>query len=215
MNRFKEKRIPNIISLTLISLIAVAIIASWIVAALSSGDEVRSLLNSEGIRWLFGSFSENMAGPLLTWLLLLAMAWGIIHESHILTDSIKPFKQSSSDSKTDSSALLSFRQKYAFRIVLAELVFFILIGLSLTVVPHAILLSVTGHLFPSTFSISFIPVLAIILIVVSATYGKLCGYLSSVSDVFGALTHGIGTAAPWIIVYMLAQELYHIIVYAF
>ena len=51
----------------------------------------------------------------------------------------------------------------------------VVIMLLLTVVPHAILLSVTGELFPSAFSSSLIPSLSFVLIVMSLSYGVASG----------------------------------------
>ena len=40
----------------------VLILASWIISSIKPEWGVRSLLSGEGIRWLFGNFTENISG---------------------------------------------------------------------------------------------------------------------------------------------------------
>jgi len=146
-----------------------------------------------------------MAGPLLVWLIFFAMAYGVVDRSALFSDWVASWR----------GQQLSYRQKFAYRIVFFLLAFFLLLALLLTVLPHAVLLSVTGHLIPSSFSSSFVPALAFVLIVLSATYGKLCGRFAGSSDIFNALSKGISAAAPFFIPFLLAEELWYIVLYVF
>ena len=98
---------------------------------------MRSLISSEGIRWFFGSWQTIFASPLLVWLILCLIAWGSIRKFGLL----KLF--------TSHSSLLPFRDRLALRFSLVFLVIYLVILALLTLAPHAILLSATGHLFPS------------------------------------------------------------------
>lgn len=51
------------------------VLASWLVSAVMPDTSMRSLLSPEGIRWFFGHFTENMAQPLLVWIVLLYVAF--------------------------------------------------------------------------------------------------------------------------------------------
>ena len=79
--------------------------------------------------------------------------------------------------------------------------------LLLTAVPHAILLSVTGSLFPSSFSHSILPVLCFTVIVCALTIGFSNDHLHTVSDIYRALTYGIQVAALLIPLYIISAEL--------
>ena len=48
------------------------ILVSWLLTAAVPEASMRSLLSSEGIRWFFGHFSDNLATPVLVWLLLVS-----------------------------------------------------------------------------------------------------------------------------------------------
>ena len=51
---------------------------SWLVTAVAPQLYTRSLLSGEGIRWFLGRFADNLAHPLLVWLILIAIAWGAL-----------------------------------------------------------------------------------------------------------------------------------------
>jgi aminobenzoyl-glutamate transport protein len=79
----------------------------------------------------------------------------------------------------------------------------------LTAVPHAILLSVSGDLFPSGFSRSIVPVVTFTVSVMSVSFGAVSGNLKRVEDVVEAMTIGLGWGSPLIIIYIvLCQLLY-------
>ena len=168
---------------------------SWLINAAMPESQVRSLLGSEGIRWFFGSFVNNVATPPLVWLLVAAIAYGATRESGIL-EAIRM-----------KNAERRYRQTFALRIAVVATVLFLGILAFLTLMPHAALLSATGQLFPSSFSRSCIPAVAFCIIVNALIYGVLAGRLRSLDDVVVALTRGIAVAAPLILLYVLIAEL--------
>ena len=173
------------------------VILSWLISA-TRMEGVRSLLSSEGIRWFFGSFESIVASPLLVWLILLLCAWGCMQKSGIslllpLTSHLSP---------------LTFRDKLAVRTAFVLLMIYLVILALLTLTPHAILLSATGHLFPSAFSRSLIPIIAFGICLFSVTFGFVSGRLRSLADILDALSTGIAHGAPLIIVYLFAIQLY-------
>jgi len=87
--------------------------------------------------------------------------------------------------------------------------------LMLTVIPHAILLSATGSLFPSPFSRSIIPLVAFGLSVVSVVYGIMSGQLKDLTDILDALSSGINNGAPLFVLYILLIQFINSILFVF
>lgn len=182
-----KSRLP-ILGMALLMAEAALILISWILSATMTGN-VRSLLSGEGIRWFFGSFTYFLASPLLVWLVLLLMAAGCMQRSGIMR------RQH------------SYRDRMAIRMAGVALAAYIVIILLLTAMPHAILLSATGSLFPSAFSNSLVPVVAFGLVLLSVTYGVMAGRLHTLSDILDALSEGIRRGAPLFVLYVLAMQL--------
>ena len=171
------------------------VLLSWILSATMT-EHVHSLLSSEGIRWFFGSFSAMLASPWLVWLLLLAMAGGCLWQSGILLP------------LTSHPSLLTYRHRMALRTTVGIVVLYVFAILALTVVPHAVLLSATGQLFPSPFSRALVPIVSFGVLLASAVYGWASGRFSSFADVIASLAYGIQQAAPLFILYVVAVQFY-------
>lgn len=180
----REGRFLVSISFLLVGAQLLLFLVSWLIAAVAPTIHVRSLLSSEGLRWFFGTFIDNITTPVLTWLLLIAMAVG-----------------------TWRSAVPRGQKVRISPVVWAELFVVVVVMLLLTAVPHAILLSVTGSLFPSSFSQSIIPVLCFTVILCSITIGITNDRLRTLADIYEALSSGIHAVAPLIPIYIIAVEL--------
>ena len=161
---------------------------------------VRSLLSSEGIRWFLGQYTSNLASPLLVWLVLSGMTYGALRSSG-LSRAIMYFSN------------ISYRQRFALKVVVAELIFFAIVLFLMTFLPQAILLSVTGELFPSSFSRSLIPIACFLLTLFSITYGLINASFSSLTDIFNSLTSGITATSPWLVIYVFVIQLYYSILF--
>lgn len=188
----KMKRVTSILVLLLALTQAALILVSWLVAAAMPEMPVRSLLGSEGIRWLFASFTQNLQTPILIWLLMGSIAYGAVMRSGIAS----------------VRSPLTYRQRYALRLVLMELFVALCVMLLLTAVPHAVLLSATGQLFPSSFSDSIVIVLCVITMVMAVTYGLSTGVLNGLTSVVDALVYGIGRTGAFWLIYVLGVELF-------
>lgn len=189
-------RIGGWLAFVLILLQVLVGLISWILTAAMPETFVHSLSSPEGIRWFFGSFVDNLASPLLVWILLAAVAYGTLHESGLL--------------RFDHS---EYRQRIALRLVLLELVLLVVVILMLTMVPQAILLNVTGGLMDSSFSRSIIPYICFSVIVMSISFGLMSDKFKGVEGVFRAASCGIAMAAPLMIIYLLVVQLYYSILY--
>ena len=166
---------------------AALVLISWILSATMTG-HVRSLLSGEGARWFFGSFTDVVASPVLVWLVLLLIAVGSMRSSGILR------RQQ------------SYRDRMALRVAAVFLTIYIVVILLLTAMPHAVLLSSTGSLFPSAFSRSLVAMIAFGLVLVSVTFGLVSGRLQTLADILESLSSGIRLGAPLFIIYVLAVQ---------
>ena len=169
------------------------VILSWLLSALRV-EGVRSLLSSEGIRWFFSSFNDLVASPVLVWLLLLMCALGCLQKSGVISIFGRP-------------KAMNFRDRLALYVAIAFLLIYGVIIILLTLMPHAILLSATGHLFPSAFSRSLVPIIAFGICIFSVSFGLMAGVMRNISDILQALSFGIAKGAPIIVFYLFAVQL--------
>ena len=169
------------------------VILSWLLSAMRV-EGVRSLLSSEGIRWFFSSFNDLIASPVLVGLLVLMCALGCLQKSRVTT--IFGGKKS-----------INFRDRLALYVALAFLLIYVVIIILLTLMPHAILLSATGHLFPSAFSRSLVPIIAFGICIFSVAFGLMAGVMRNLSDILQALSFGITKGAPLLVFYLFAVQL--------
>lgn len=167
------------------------LLVSWIVGIVAPDLHVHSLLESDGIRWLFGHLMDNLLSPVVVWLVLAGMAYGIWHASY---------------KKKNKGEGGSFRGRMALVLCAAELIAFLIIMLLLTCVPQAVLLSAEGNLFPSSFSRSIIPVTFMLLTVMGITYGIVAGSLRTAEDIFQSMCKGVSAVAPLLIVLLFAVQ---------
>ena len=199
--RMNKEKIYSIIALFLgISMIALVLI-SWLITAAIPEIAMRSLLSSEGIRWFFGHFVDNLA----TCSRLDGAYWhflrALIHSG--LFQALRTRRS------------LDYPKRFALHLVLFEMILITAIILLLTVIPHAILLSVTGNLIPSSFSNSIIPIICFSICVFSVSYGLMRGTLQSLQSIFRCLSVGITyTTSIWLL-YILGAELYFSILFVF
>jgi aminobenzoyl-glutamate transport protein len=193
------KRIVYHIALVLIVAQLMLILVSWLLSATLS-EHVRSLLSDEGLRWFAGVFSRLLLTPLLSWLLLCAMAYGCLRKSGITRIFFWP---------------KNYREQLAFRLTLFLIVLMVGGMILLSMVPHAILLSATGRLFPSPFGAALVPMLAFLCILASAAYGLVVRRFSHVYDVFSSMIAGLSSVAPLLLLYLLFMQLYVSLRYVF
>lgn len=182
------------------------VLLSWLLSATMT-EGVRSMLSGEGVRWVFGFFVDMQSSVWLVWLLLLSISIGCLWQSGFLssfTSQVLPLKNH-----------LPYRQRIALRTSLVVAALYVAVILALTVVPHAVLLSATGQLFPSAFSRALVPILAFGLCLVSFVYGLMSGRFETLGDAIASLSYGISKAAPLFILYILMMLLYQSVRFVF
>lgn len=194
MARRASRLFTSVVVLLAVALAAV-VVASWVVTSLWPEAHVRSLLSGDGTRWMFGHVADSMAGVAVVWLLLWGMAVGAVVRSR-LWEAVCCRRR------------LLYRERVALRLVVAEVVALVAVLLLLVAVPHALLLSVTGSLFPSSFSQGIVPHAALAVTLCAVTYGLASGALRSAGDVVAALLDGIRLFAPLFLLYVLVGMIY-------
>ena len=110
---------------------------------------------------------------------------------------------------------MTYRERTAFIFMLFVAVAYIIALLSVTVMPRAILLSASGNLWPSPFSVALVPILTVGICLFSIVYGIVAGSFHSVSDVFTSLSSGLAKSTPLVLLYMLAIQLYYSVCFVF
>ena len=211
-----RNKLGYIVLVLLVSQLAL-ILLSWLVTAAFPELPMRSVLSSEGIRWFFGSFVSNQLSPLLIYFIMAVMAVGACVRSR-LYDALRETLSNTRSSLTTSSNhqhKVHYREKVGLRIALVEFIVYVIIMVLLTAIPHAILLSVTGQLFPSSFSSSFIPSLSLIIIIMSLTYGVASGTIDSVAKMHKVLVGGLEGGSRLVPTYVVGIQLYMSIRYVF
>jgi Putative p-aminobenzoyl-glutamate transporter len=211
-----RNKLGYIVLVLLVSQLAL-ILLSWLVTAAFPELPMRSVLSSEGIRWIFGSFVSNQLSPLLIYFIMAVMAVGACVRSR-LYDALRETLSNTRSSLTTSSNhqhKVHYREKVGLRIALVEFIVYVIIMVLLTAIPHAILLSVTGQLFPSSFSSSFIPSLSLIIIIMSLTYGVASGTIDSVAKMHKVLVGGLEVGSRLVPTYVVGIQLYMSIRYVF
>lgn len=176
------------------------ILLSWFISATMPQLAFRSLLGSEGIRWFFGQFAHNLSSPVLVWLVLCGMALGLFRISGLQKAIFVRSKK-------------EYRERFAIKVVICILVFFLLVMGLLTLTPHAVLLNVTGDLYPSSFSQSLIPVICFFVCCVSVVFGLISISFHSLSEIFNALSAGIKSVAALLVVYVIAVQLFYSVLF--
>ncbi|MBF1420973.1 MAG: AbgT family transporter [Prevotella nanceiensis] len=182
------------ITCSLLLLQIMVVILSWMIKTIYPEFNGRSLLSGEGVRWFLGNFTNNVASNILVWIILIGLSWGAIRASNIL----QVFKRSHT---------LSYRERLGFRVVLIEIMIWVIVIVLLSFIPHAAMLSITGQLFPSSFSKSIVPLIAFIALFSSITYGLIIGRLRKGNLIIEALSNGIKQIAPYIIIYIILVQL--------
>jgi aminobenzoyl-glutamate transport protein len=184
-----KKFLPHI-AFTLFVAQLLLMLVSWLLSAAFPDSGIRSLLSGEGMRWFFGHFSHLLATPVLVCLVLVLMAYGTFRHCGLL------------------HYRSTYRERRALTMTLLLTVVAVMLLVLLAAIPHAVMLSVTGSLWPSPFSRALLPLLSFIVIALSAFYGIMAGHFANLSNVYDALLDGIRQGAALLLFYLLTIQLY-------
>ena len=188
------------ISLAFIILNVLVILTSWMISAVMPALGINSLLSYAGIRWFFGCFSDNLSSEILVWLLLLGIGGQVFISSNIINvfKGINP---------------VGYKQRLAISASLVICGIILLSVFLLVLKPHAMLLSITGALFPSPFSYALIPIVSFSLLSIGATYGLIAEVYTGFHDIFKSMVRGVNHIAPVIVAYIFTAQFYYSVKY--
>lgn len=220
-NNWRHIYLDAVGALTVLLILAevIVVFVSWIGNALSPDSGIHSLLSSEGVRWLVGSYASVVASPLLVYIIIIGMTIGVVQQSGIVGALFSVMKKRSykEPSSSDSNDGDSFFARYSERLGLqmAGLVFMVIViaVALLTFLPHAVLINSSGSIFDSSFSRGIIPMTCFCLSLSSAVYGAFSSRFQTMSSFAGAMTHGISMLSPYILLYIFMAHLYFSIDY--
>lgn len=194
------KRFCAIFSIVLMGLQLLLILASWIVSAVFPSSPIHALIGSGGLRWFIGSFANNLASPLFVYVILCSITYSSLVKSDLISC------VASAMAKRQS---FSMQQKFAFRIMLIEFVLFVAGVIFISAMPHAILLSVTGALFPSSFSSGLVPMICFELFVLSMIYGIVGGEVNTLEKFWNCIVSGANFLPAVCFLYILIVQLFY------
>lgn len=201
---FRRNWLSTSIIIILIAYVIV-VLGTWLWSAAMPSSSVRPLLSDAGIRWFFGTFVANLARPLLIYIILLDIAMGLCVRSGLGHALSRLFRKGTP---------LDSLQKRGMWAVLEVMVVEVGVMALLTLPRHAILLSVTGAFYPSSASVSLIPVLAFMLLSASLMFGLFSGTLHNYKEAVIYTLQGGKHLKVILCFYVLLMELAAIIKYA-
>lgn len=191
------------------------LVLSWLFAAACPDMSLRSPLTAPGLRWFFGSFVSFTASPVLVWLIVWSFAVSALHSSGLLREIVVRCHIGTHSLSTEEASQVSVRSRFAAIITLGVFCLQIGVLLLLTLPRHAVLLSVTGTLFPGSFAAGIIPALAFILTVCSLVYGVLSFRFRTVYQLCNALCSPLHSFPALLLFYVLTRQLLATVGYIF
>lgn len=209
------KRLLNYICvIELLLFIAIPLIV-WIAAVL--GAEVNNLVSEEALRWFFRQATDMLLTNHLALLILFLTAVGATSESGLLNHLWLFIKSHATLDKEKrklfSSQIPPHRKAFQYSVVLFVILHFIQLSPALFRTPT--LLSISGHLLPSSPWLSGFPLtLTVIFFLTSLCYATASNRISSVDDVSALLTAGMSRYTILIVDIIMGGLLYHIIKYS-
>ena len=78
----------GIVAAILIAVLFLMILISWLISSAMPNTHVRSLLNSDGIRWFLGHLIDHICSPVLVWIILLTISYGTLKSFVVPKDMI-------------------------------------------------------------------------------------------------------------------------------
>ncbi len=194
MNKTSPQHSNTRASSVAIALLAIAIVASvfgsWAASVL--GYDNGNLLSEEGIRWMFRWWTSAWLLRDAVTVAALLMAVGALQNCG-----------------------LNMCRRHLWSLAVAgmsELA--MLMPLYLLVMrPEAPLQSITGQLLSSPFLIGIVFAIALIVLAGSMLYGLLSGYLRSWEACANLFSAGLQRYAAWVVVWLMGEQLYHLLAY--
>lgn len=201
---FIEKTLAYVIVVCVVAEVLL-VVGSWAISSSFPDCNIHSLLDSEGIRWFFGHFTSNLQNPFLVWMILFGVGGNVFLKSRL------PF----SINKAIHGEKINFRERIGLSLVAFEILFAIAVMSFLCLMPQAILLSVSGDLFPSSFSNSIVAALSFVLLVAGTTFALATDKIRNPLSWFAAMRDGVVAVAPFLVAYVFVVQLLYSVCFVF
>lgn len=195
-------KVYSYLVLLLLFLQLFVIVSSWLFSAIFPDANINSLISSEGIRWFSSNYVDILASPCLVWIIMISIAYGALKQSGVLYVLKRNYN-------------LKYRERIAIYFMLFVMIVYIIVVMSFILMPRAILLSATGEIWPSPFSLALVPIVSIGICLFSVVYSIVSGNAKNITFIIKSFIRGIACFAPVILLYVLVTQLYHLINYAF
>lgn len=195
-----------ILSVVLVLLILTAPL-SWIGSAM--GYPLYNLFSEEGVRWFYAHMHERFTTSLLAVVFPVVLICGSLIRSGLgqLLKDICRIK--------GRRTRITYRQKTALMIAGIFFAVYFIIMLLLVLLPQAVLLSATGHIWPSPFAYGILPVSALGIQITAMIYANLSNHLHGLSETLSVMYWGIQRYAIWIFITLMVAQVIHSIIYIF
>lgn len=181
--------------LLFIILIVLTAIVSWVGSIYGQG--MHSLLDGEGLRWVFTHVIANLrVSPWCETVMGLSVL-GLLTESELPQVFMPRFWQ---------RGRRSLKKLRALQVTLAVFIVLLLITLYFVLAPASPVLSAFGHFSRSPFYYGLYPFILVSLTLLSITYGSLSGRFLSLSDTVQAMVALPVGIAPYFVSFFLASQ---------
>lgn len=154
---------------------------AWLGSA--AGFPLGNLFSSEGVRWYYLHIQDCYRSPFMAVVFPVVLVFGAIERSG-LSEIIK-------DTISKGVLSLTYRQRKACLMAGTFLLLYLAGMLLLLLGPHAILLSVTGHLYPSPFVSGILQTMSLGFVLTSLLYAVLSFHLRGWQECLSVLYWGI------------------------
>ena len=199
----KGHRVASVLLAGLLAAHVLLPLLAWLGSA--AGYPLGNLFSSEGLRWYFLHVQDCFHSPPMAVVFPVILVMGALERSG-LYDIMK-------ESMWKGAWSLTYRQRRACLMAGVFLLLFLAGLLLLLFGPHAILLSVTGHLYPSPFVSGILQTLSLGIVVASLLYAVLSSHLRGWQECLSVMYWGIQRHGIWILIVMLAVQFYHALDY--
>lgn len=179
---------------------------SWLLSVV--GEPVRNLLSPEGIRWIFSNASISFLNEEFSYCLQFVLIAGAFRASG-LTRALGSLLH------WPGCVSATYRQRRALVFCGVGALVYVGILFLLVFLPHAVLLSATGYLFPSPFSEGLVWATTTGGMMIALVYGTMSNTLRTFQEVIHIFYAGLEYYAVWVVVALLAAEFYAALNYVF
>ena len=199
----KGRRAATVIMFLLLATHLLLLPLSWLGSA--AGLPWGNYLSDEGIRWYFLHIQDGFYSPFSVGTFSIALLIGSLERAgltDVLADMVKDGRVSLTDRQTKACLISG-----GFFVLYMAGILILLLG------PHRVLLSVTGHFYPSPYFAGILHIASLGVVITSLIYAVMSFHLRGWMECLSVIYWGIQRYDVWILDAILMSHLYHAICY--